>query len=241
MSGDFIEKYRRDGFSIIRGAIPAEKLDSLENSVLGLIESWTGKSFQSISSPEFAAFLANEREIERKLYNDIRAFDWVEGLSLQPEITSKIRKILGEDIVLMKKIPFRIDLPNVTRELAVWHQDFFYVKGNTDVVTAWIPLQDTSFREGCLMVMPGSHELGALPHDVEVLGKRHYPSGIFDREIRYAEMKRGDLLLFNALLLHSSGVNISNVGRFSIQARYSRANDAVDPVMGGTVTPEVTA
>jgi hypothetical protein len=129
----------------------------------------------------------------------------------------------------------RIDLPLVTRELAVWHQDHFYVKGNRRIVTAWIPLQDTSYREGCLMVMPGSHELGYLPHTNEALGKRHYPTGIFERPVRYVEMRRGDALMFHALMLHSSSVNLSEHARLSIQARYTLLGEPTDPGMGGVI------
>ena len=48
----------------------------------------------------------------------------------------------GDEFVVM------FDLPGVTRELAVWHQDYRYVRGNTDIVTAWVPLQDTPYVRG---------------------------------------------------------------------------------------------
>jgi ectoine hydroxylase-related dioxygenase (phytanoyl-CoA dioxygenase family) len=146
-----------------------------------------------------------------------------------------VRDLLGAPIGLLQKIVLRIDLPLVTRELAVWHQDHFYVKGNRRIVTAWIPLQDTSYREGCLMVMPGSHELGYLPHTNEALGKRHYPTGIFERPVRYVEMRRGDALMFHALMLHSSSVNLSEHARLSIQARYTLLGEPTDPGMGGVI------
>ncbi len=153
------------------------------------------------------------------------------ALPLSPPVFSTPHFLSG----LMGKMPFRIDLPNVVRELAVWHQDYFYVKGNTDIVTAWIPVQDTTFRESCLLVMPGSQKLGPIPHDGEVLGKRHYPRAIFDREVRYVETARGDLSLFNELLLHSSGVNVSSRGRFSVQARYSRLDAPMNSSMGAVM------
>ncbi|MBK6632542.1 MAG: phytanoyl-CoA dioxygenase family protein [Betaproteobacteria bacterium] len=143
--------------------------------------------------------------------------------------------LLGGRAGLMGKIPFRIDLPGVTRELAVWHQDYRYVRGNTDIITAWVPLQDTPYVRGCLMVMPGSQELGIIEHDHEVLGKRHSPSGVFGREVRYVEMRRGDLLLFHSLLLHSSTLNMSPTVRLSIQARYSALSAPTDPSMGQVI------
>jgi len=166
------------------------------------------------------------------LYDGIRLFPWLKEFSLSPAITQGVTALLGDRVGLMEKIVFRIDLPGVTRELAVWHQDFFYVKGNEQIVTAWIPLQDTAYENGCLMVMPGSSRLGPLDHDRKILGKRHFPSNIFERDVRYVPMKRGDLLFFNALMLHSSGVNISDRVRFSVQARYSPLDLPTDPGMG---------
>jgi ectoine hydroxylase-related dioxygenase (phytanoyl-CoA dioxygenase family) len=109
------------------------------------------------------------------------------------------------------------------------------VRGSVDTVTAWVPMQDTNYLQGCLAVMPRSHTLGLLEHDMKVLGKRHYPSHVFDREVRYVEMNKGDVLLFHSCLLHSSSLNLSNAIRFSVQARYARVGERVDEGMGGII------
>jgi ectoine hydroxylase-related dioxygenase (phytanoyl-CoA dioxygenase family) len=228
--------YDKEGFCLIKGAVPTQVLDTLEARIIGLVREWTGIDYGTTISVEFTNALSNDRELERRLYDRVRDFDWLQTFSLAPEITSPVKAILGNEIGLMSKIPLRLDVPEIVREIAVWHQDYWYVKGNTEIVTAWIPLQDTSYAEGCLMVMPGSHKLGPLDHDTTILAKRHYPSGIFDREVRYVEMKRGDLLLFNALLLHSSGINISNRTRLSVQARFSRLDAPTDESMGRVIS-----
>jgi len=226
--------YADDGFVLLRGAVAAGALDALEQRFLGLVETLGGRRFQSSNQPELAAWLAGEREVERGLYAGIRDYPWLAELSSHASITAPVKQLLGSDIGFFEKIPFRIDLPMVVRELAVWHQDHFYVKGNTNIVTAWIPLQDTTYDLGCLMVMPGSHKLGAVAHDKPLLGKKFIPSdpGIYQRAVRYVEMKRRDLLLFNALLLHSSGNNISDRLRLSVQTRFSRVSEPGDPGMG---------
>jgi phytanoyl-CoA hydroxylase len=229
---NLVESYAQDGFVLARAVIPAGHLQTLESQFLGLVQAKGGRAFPAIDDPSLAAYLAEDRELERTLYDDIRRYPWLAEFSMHEAIAAHVRSFLGPEIGLLEKIPFRIDIPNVTRELAVWHQDFFYVKGNSSTVTAWIPLQDTPYERGCLMVMPGSHRLGALPHDGSALGKRHYPTGVFQREIRYVEMRRGDVLFFNALMLHSSSVNISDRLRCSVQARFSRMSDPVDPSMG---------
>jgi len=235
LSESQIGQYRRDGFLLIRSALPGVVLDRLEDSFLELVEAWGHRRFPATQSEDLAQFLLDNRELERKLYDGIRNYPWLTELGACREIAGPVGDLLGGQVGLMGKIPFRIDLPGVTRELAVWHQDYRYVRGNTDIITAWIPMQDTTYARGCLMVMPGSHEMGVLEHDRDLLGKRHYPSGIFSREVRYVEMQRGDLLLFNALLLHSSGLNMSPTVRLSIQARYSELSATTDPAMGKVI------
>lgn len=229
------QQYGRDGFLLIRGAVPSAAIDRLEWEFLRLVEEWSGRHFESSQSEDFSRFLLDNRELERKLYDGVRQFPWLAEFSKFADIAQPVSELLGESAGLLSKIPFRIDLPGVMRELAVWHQDYRYVGGNTEIITAWIPLQDTPYARGCLMVMPGSHGMGILDHDMEVLGKRHYPSGIFGREVRYVEMQKGDLLLFHSLLLHSSGLNMSPTVRLSIQARYSALSAPTDPSMGQVI------
>jgi phytanoyl-CoA hydroxylase len=230
-----IDQYQREGYLMLRNAVPEDLLDELEEKFLGLVAEWGGRHFSSAQSPDLAQFLLENRALERRIYDGIRIFPWLKEFSLAPEITGPVTDLLGKPAGLMSKIPFRMDLPGVVRELAVWHQDYRYVLGNEDVVTAFIPLQDTPFVRGCLMIMPGSHKLGILDHDVEVLGKRHFPSTIFDREVRYAEMKRGDLLLFHSLLLHSLGLNLSSTALLTVQSRYSALSAQTDPGMGDII------
>jgi ectoine hydroxylase-related dioxygenase (phytanoyl-CoA dioxygenase family) len=230
-----IEEYRRDGYVLLRGAITQSVLDDLERQFLGLVEDWGGRRFESAQSEALTQFLLKNRELERKLYDGIRSLPWLVEFSKCADVCMPVTELLGEPVGLMSKIPFRIDLPGVTRELAVWHQDYRYVRGNTETVTTWIPLQDTPYVRGCLLVMPGSQSLGILDHDMEALGKRHFPSSIFEREVRYVEMRRGDLLLFHALLLHSSGLNMSPTARLSVQARYSAISAPTDPSMGQVI------
>lgn len=232
LTGEQKKKYKKYGFILIRDVLPLEKINHIEKKFLEMIEEWSGGIFKSTQPEGLAKFLLGNRELERKLYDGVRHFSWLSDFCKIEEIARPVSELIGSASGVMEKIPFRIDLPRVIRELAVWHQDYNYVKGNTEVITAWIPLQHTSYATGCLMVMPGSQNLGVLNHDMSVLGKRHFPSDIFEREVRYVEMQKGDLLLFNSLLLHSSGLNISSIVRLSIQARYSALSSATDAAMG---------
>lgn len=224
--------YQEHGYALLRSQVPHDLIDTLMENFSALVAQLSGVRIKDPCGAEMADFLNKERYIQSLVYEEIRKPEWLELLSKDLSITAPVKDLLGARTSLFSKIIFRTDAPLETSEIAVWHQDYHYVRGNTDIITAWVPMRDTSFEHGCLMVMPGSHKDGPLKHDNLVLQKRHFPSGIFDREVRYVEMKKGDLLLFHSCLLHSSGVNVSNVCRFSVQARYTRTEEPVDPAMG---------
>lgn len=139
---------------------------------------------------------------------------------LEEKLRPSVEKLIGPCRALEKK-PFRIDLPRDTKELAHWHQDRQYLEAEgyySRTVVAWIPLQDVTWYNGCLSIMPSSHNEPFL-HDLSI-GKKQIPTSIFDREVRYVEMRRGDVLLFDSWLLHSGNMNWSDKIRYSVQIRW---------------------
>jgi hypothetical protein len=109
----------------------------------------------------------------------------------------------------------RCDMPIENQSIFKRHQDYSYNLGSEDSVTMWTPLQDTGIKEGCLLLVPGSHKKGIYDHENGIIDEKYN----FDFERR--EMKFGQSLIFNQKLVHQSGFNSSDRIRFSIQLRYS--------------------
>ena len=223
MPDPLIEEYSKNGFVLLRNLISIHKIDEFQKNSVNLINSTTGKDFSNLDDPALLKFFNENKEKESEVYDKIQEQQWLNKFSCQEELLKLIRNILKEKFGVYKKIIFRIDLPNWIESLSFWHQDYFYVKGSTKGITAWIPLQDTTFLNGCLCVMPKTHLLGPVEHD-SVIGTRKFPSSIFSNEIRMVEMKKGDCLLLSTLLLHSSNLNLSNNIRYSVQPRYTPIN-----------------
>lgn len=235
MTANQAAEYREKGYVVARGVVSQESIDDLLSKFVGLVNKVSGQSFTSAHSSEIADYLNAHTDVQSHVYNEIRKPDWLKEFSMQPGLVAAVAELFDGDIGVFEKIPFRIDAPRETAQFAVWHQDYFYVRGNTDVVTAWVPMQTTVYLNGCLGLMPGSHKLGPIDHDVTVLGKRHYPSNIFKNEIRFAEVEKGDAVLFHSCLLHSSNMNLSDVCRYSLQARYTPLGLPTDPGMGEVI------
>jgi ectoine hydroxylase-related dioxygenase (phytanoyl-CoA dioxygenase family) len=229
------EAYEREGYVVFRGIVPSECIDDLLAKFLSLTNKLSGSTYCGAHDPALSSRLFDDHVLQSTVYDAVRKPEWLVKFSKTPSLVAAVRSLAGGQIGLFSKIPFRIDVPREIKELAVWHQDHFYVKGNTSIVTAWIPMQDTNYLNGCLSVMPGSHKLGPVEHDVTVLAKRHFPSAHLDREIRLVEMKKGDVLLAHSCLLHSGNINLSDAPRYSVQARYTLLGEQTDPSMGEVI------
>jgi len=228
------QQYDEQGYLLLPQVLPTSWIDDLLDKYMGLVREITGQPFTDPMGADLIAFYDQHRDVESTVYGAIRRTPWLESFASHEAIVTPIKELLGPEVGVFRKIPFRIDMPLWTEELAHWHQDFFYVRGDTRVVTAWIPMQDTTYFNGCLSIMPGSHLQGHIEHDV-ILGKKRVPSTIFKNEIRLVEMKKGDLLLFDSLLLHSGNLNMTESIRYSLQPRYTPLDAPTDENMGGVI------
>ncbi len=98
--------------------------------------------------------------------------------------------------------------PQARTELP-WHQDNGYTPlVPEEYVTCWLALDDADVDNGCIWVIPGSHQLGTRPH--------HAGAGPF--RVGYDEpddgvavpVGRGDVLVFSSLSMHRSGPNTTD-------------------------------
>jgi phytanoyl-CoA hydroxylase len=102
------------------------------------------------------------------------------------------------------------------------HQDYpYFPHEQHSVLAASVHLDDTDEANGCLHVVPGSHKLGPLEAD----GEAHtvdYPleSGT------PCPAAAGDVLFFNYLTIHGSGINRSTRTRRNVLFQYRDPADA---------------
>lgn len=114
----------------------------------------------------------------------------------------------------------------------VWHQDHGVVTeeaDETNMVTVWFSLTDTPVEAGPLNVVPFSHGEGLLTHCLdyegnrpEFRGGRQIPERLFEHERSVPlPTNRGDIIILNKELVHSSLSNVSDRIRWSFDLRYN--------------------
>ncbi len=90
----------------------------------------------------------------------------------------------------------------------------------TEMLTVWFPLWDTTVKNGCLCVWPGSHKHGLLDHCPTPTGLR-VPGKLLSGKAVSLPMKQGSALFMHRRTLHASHANHSDAIRWSFDLRYN--------------------
>ena len=103
-----------------------------------------------------------------------------------------------------------------------WHQDagvMMEEAENTNIVTCWLPLGDSTKEMGCLQVLPGINKVGYLKHHA-AHGTTVVPGQIVEEKAIDLECERGDVIFMHRFIPHRSMPNRSDQCRWSIDLRY---------------------
>jgi hypothetical protein len=140
----------------------------------------------------------------------------------QPLFRSITRHILGEEVSLMRAMFF--NKPAGQGVPIGWHQDG---AGGWDLtippkVTIWTALDATTIANGCLQIVPGSHQQ-KIPAQGDLLTPEECAIHAPEERRRYLEMERGEVVLLHNWTLHHSGVNETDSPRRAFSVCYLEA------------------
>jgi ectoine hydroxylase-related dioxygenase (phytanoyl-CoA dioxygenase family) len=152
---------------------------------------------------------------------------WLE-LCRHPRVLDAVEALLGTDLILIMSHlivkPPRDGLP------VAWHQDNTYwhsVKG-TEVATVWLAIDDADLANGCMQVIPCTHEgypemekfstgandlLGLTVEVTDEMAAAAVP----------LEMRAGSMSIHDSYVLHGSDPNTSARRRAAYTMRYANA------------------
>lgn len=130
---------------------------------------------------------------------------------LDPRLDAAFIDLLGDSpIAVQTMLYFK---PAGARGQAL-HQDNFYLRAAPGTcVAAWMALDDCDEENGCMVVVPGSHQLPVLCSVEADLAQSFTDVTVpvpADMAPVNVEMKAGDVLFFNGSLIHGSFPNRSS-------------------------------
>lgn len=123
-----------------------------------------------------------------------------------------------------------------------WHEDSAYWNGRMDaldrIVTVWLAI-DPSLREnGCMRVIPGSHEGGFSDYEpvdgvTNTFSRQVKPELIDEEDAVYFELQPNESSLHDARIIHGAEANTSSLRRCGYTMRYFSLERRVLPERNG--------
>ena len=236
-----VDSYRNQGYLLRRQAIKPPDLASVRTLIMVLVDRHASQLYQEgkisclYEDEPFERRLAlinHQAELGASLWDLAQAFDCPELFHLirHPAILDSLESLLGTEISWTGSYVTRPKLPRNEGTVWPWHQDSQYYGQATQhlhVVSLWIPLVEVNEDNGCLYIIPGSHNWSLLKGQRETDNKVHTLEEVEQRGKPVAlPMKQGDILLFSNLTFHASKLNTSSSVRWSVDLRYMASPQA---------------
>jgi phytanoyl-CoA hydroxylase len=225
------DAFRRDGFAIARGLVSADDAAALVDAAAEL----TARSARGeVIEPTFVTAESNLLEHganepadavskvfrvhQRKPFSDV---------AHRADVIDLVAALIGTDDLDCFLSQFIFKNPGAWGQPC--HQDSYYFPFTParPVVGVWVAATDARLDNGCLYVVPGSHEESVHTH---VADRRPNANlgyyEIIDHDLSNAvavEMEPGDVLLFDSHLMHFSTDNTSTRRRAAMVYHYAAA------------------
>jgi ectoine hydroxylase-related dioxygenase (phytanoyl-CoA dioxygenase family) len=196
LSGEQREGFKRDGYIVIDPGLAADVLERAVSDLEGL-------------------FSEEPRQEDGVLYYPKRIQDaWkinesVKAIALDPTVLAVLEQLYGRRPLPFQTLNFRVG----TEQAAHSDTVHFNCEPPGFMAGAWVALEDMDMDNGPLVYYPGSHELPEISmKDVGVEGDPseygHYERFMIEQierrglEPQYATIRKGELLVWSANLLH---------------------------------------
>ncbi|WP_425406923.1 phytanoyl-CoA dioxygenase family protein [Hwanghaeella sp.] len=234
LSQDEIDAFNRDGYLLLKNAVDAEQLTAMRAQ----FDEWVEESRKHADNfgetingkPRFDLEPGHNADHPRlrRVNAPVEAGSAYRETMEDSRMTDAVADLIGPNVKFHHS-KINSKLPHTNTEVK-YHQDFTYTPhSNPDVVTALVMLDDTDAENGCLMVVPGSHqgELYSLWHGGRFTGAvAEELAPEMARKAVPVMGKAGDACLMHTRVVHGSAPNRSDKRRVLSIFVYT-AEDAV--------------
>lgn len=150
---------------------------------------------------------------------------WVDELTRESSILDGVEQVLGPDLLAWNTSWF-VKMPG-DKTFVSWHQDgAYWGLSPMEVATAWVALGPVTTANGCMRMIPGSHQQPRLPQrdtwaDDNALSRGQEIAVAVD-EARAVDLvlEPGEMSLHHLWIVHGSNANRSDEPRIGLAIRY---------------------
>ena len=220
MSDDDVAFYRDRGYLLCRGVFDEREVEEMRDGIARILESVEGSEHDR-NHVWSAVDQDDKLALVLKGFHNVEYHDAAFTRAVaHPRLVEVLTRVIGPNVQL-HHTKMLVKPPEQGAPFPM-HQDYpYFPHERHSVLAASVHLDDTDLENGCLRVVPGSHKQGPL--------EAHGPSHTVDYPIEEGTplpAAAGDVLLFNYLTIHGSGVNASSRTRRNVLFQY---RDPADP------------
>lgn len=219
LTAEQVERYRKDGFLLGPQVLSEDEVAELQAETLRVIE-----DRDDASKPQPVLCHNMTGDPERAVWQIVdifRASPAFRRLVAHPTIAEELAQLAGADEIRLwhdqiQYKPAGVGGPNH------WHQDAPYwppLTPKDEQLTAWVALDDVDEENGCMRMVPGSHEWGTHIRWLEALPSFDAMPSSFGGspiDVRSCPVRKGQVHYHHGLTWHGSGANGSGRPRRAI-------------------------
>ncbi len=212
--------YLERGYVHVEGVFSPDEVVELRAAVDGIVE--RAVTAQRDMNHTWGGSWMDEQErkdLVLKGYHDLQYHDACFTRALcHPGMVDVLRGLIGANVQLHHS-KMLVKPPERGAPFPM-HQDYpYFPHTRHTMLAASVHLDDADEENGCLYVVPGSHRLGPLESSDD--GAHHLDPTEYPLEAGVAVPARaGDVVFFNYLTIHGSGVNRSDRTRRNVLFQY---------------------
>ena len=226
LTNEQIQQYDKEGFTIVRGALPPDLLKKLQDITDEIVESARGLTDHT-DVLDLEPTHTPENPRVRRIKTPQLAHPFYRELAGHECVMRALRPLIGNDIRL--RAGCKINMKSAEFGSPVeWHQDWaFYPHTNDDVLAVGILLDDMGAMNGPVMFVPGTHKGHVHDHhaDGAFCGAIDMASGTVDTSTAVPiHGSAGDMTVHHARLVHGSDINRSGRPRRVLFYEYTAAD-----------------
>jgi sporadic carbohydrate cluster 2OG-Fe(II) oxygenase len=215
-------EFKKNGY-VIRNVADTKSLDYIQSQFIKLVKK-NYKFEKNYNNEKILNFV--HKKIKKKQLNDFRLkilnqINKDENCRYNYFKVSKpyLEAIVGNELVMQKKINLSIQLPEDQDSLLAVHSDVWSGDSPFEVVV-WLPMVNC-FRTKSMYILPAN----AIDQFNKKISNKNYQNSekvfkLIEKKIKWIKINYGQVLIFNQSLPHGNRINKELETRWSLNCRF---------------------
>lgn len=234
LSKEQVKQYEQEGYTVQPSFLTASETKAALADIQSICAGATLAKHDA-SRLEMEVKQGSEGTFVRRIYEPCTYYPRFRALSESQELLDCLEQLLGPHLTFhYSKINVK---PQSVGSVVEWHQDLaYYPLTNNDSLAVLLYLDDASYLNGCLKVIPQQHNKPLMDHTAAGFFQGKITERVDESQGIFVEGAAGTAIFMHGMTPHYSAPNTSQDPRRTLILSY-RAADAF-PIYVGNQTDE---